>query len=604
VNGARDPALPFTVSLSSAVSLDGETPLNIPATAAGSIAKAFVRSGARVERNEPVLRLAVATDKPDDVLVTAPAAGLILDCAAVGSLVAHGATLFRMLATVVVNVVLPYHHGPIERDSIADCVVRYEGTPWQATLRRFEPEANGVRLQLIVDDPDGRLPLSASVTAELAIMPTAAMVEAVYATRQVAYAECYRLPPRGVARRRLGLAPAALRPPRATTTRAIAACDPAQTFAPRRPRRELAPFQPSTLLKPLPHTAQRPTLTLSSDAWRALHPASCVAELASVSDHVDAVVRLEHCLANPQAFAITAPMTGTPCAVTRLCAGEPITPGQLLFTLGLDTDALAAQCAYLDAVAKDDIDAVAHGDDHLAALGFDLVHRRTLQRLGIPFERIDVAAPLAGTVLTVASLGGEAVAAGATLLTLMPANTTFALIDLATAAFARLPPLVGARWVTATSKRSSIALPILEAQPFVNCDGREGVRLRLPLTADLAAKGRDAPCTPLLRLDDPATRRKSVVVPADCIVRVAASSEVLMHVGPGQLQTISIACGLAADGLVEIVDGIPVGATLVRDATFLHDEDRQLRALLAGFWDPAPQRSAPRHERIGNSLLD
>ncbi|WP_458441635.1 efflux RND transporter periplasmic adaptor subunit [Methylorubrum extorquens] len=564
----------------------------------------FVRSGARVERSEPVLRLTVATHNPVGVLVTAPAAGLILDFAAVGSLVAPGLTLFQMLANAVVNVVLPDYHGPIERDSIAGCVVRYEGTPWQATLRRFEPEANQVRLQLIVDDPDGRLPLGAPVTAELAVMPTAAMVEAVYATRQAAYAECYRLPPRGAAREELGLAPSASQPPHKATIRTIAAYDPAQTFAPRRPMREPAPFQPSALLKPLPHTAQRPTLTLSSDAWRALHPASCVARLASVSDHVDAVMRIEHCLANPQAFAIIAPFTGTLCPAPGLCIGELVTPGQPLFTLSLDADALAAQCAYLEALATDNVNVAARSDARLAALGFDLVHRRTLQRLRVPFERIAVVAPLAGTVLTVDTPGGEAVAAGATLLTLMPANTTFALIDLDAAAFARLPPQVGARWVGAAPAHPNIALPVLEAQPLVNCDGLKRVRLRLPLTAALAASVRGTPLTRLLRLDDPATRRDAVVVPIDCIVPIAASSEVLLHVGPGQLRAVSIARGLVADGFVEVADGVQVGATLIRDAAFLRDEDQRLRALLAGFWDPVPRRSAPRQERTGNPLLD
>lgn len=604
MSAARDPHLPYTLSLSATASLDSEVPLIVRAPRTGRVAEVFVRAGARVDRGQPVLRLAHSAGDPPGVFVAAPEAGLVLDGADIGSAVAPETPLFRMLANAVVDVDLHAHHGLLDADSITECVVRHAETSWEATVRHADTRSGRGRVRLAVADPDGRLPPGTAVTVTLAITPTVAMVEAVYATRRAAYAQRHRLPPRGAARRELGLVPSASQPPRTATIRTITAYDPAQTFAPRRPVREPAPFQPSALLKPLPHTAQRPTLTLSSDAWRALQPASCVAKVASVSDHVDAVVRLEHCLANPQAFTITAPITGTPCPVSGLCTGEPITPGQPLFTLSLDADLMGAQCAYLDAVAKGDIDAAARGDDHLAALGFDIVHRRTLQRQGIPFERIDVVAPLAGTVLAVDSPGGEAVAAGATLLTLMPANTTIAVIDLDAAAFARLPPLVGARWVGLAPAHSNISLPVLEAQPFVSCDGLERVRLRLPLTAALAASVRGTPLTPLLRLDGPANRRDAVVVPIDCMVRIAASSEVLLHVGPGQLRAVSIARGLVADGLVEVVDGVQVGATLVRDAAFLRDEDQRLRALLAGFWDPAPRRSAPRHERTGNPLLD
>jgi pyruvate/2-oxoglutarate dehydrogenase complex dihydrolipoamide acyltransferase (E2) component len=175
----RDPRLPYTLSLAATASLDSEVPLIVRAPRTGRVAEVFVRAGSHVDRGEPVLRLAHSAGDPPGVFVAAPAAGLVLDVADIGSAVAPGLTLFQMLANAVVNVVLPGHHGPIERDSIAGCVVRYEGTPWQATLRRFEPEANQVRLQLIVDDPDGRLPLGAPVTAELAVMPTAAMVRMV-----------------------------------------------------------------------------------------------------------------------------------------------------------------------------------------------------------------------------------------------------------------------------------------------------------------------------------------------------------------------------------------------------------------------------------------
>lgn len=601
MSAACDVTRPHTRSLTATLGRDSEVPLTVPAPIAGRVAAVFPRAGARVDRDEPVLRLADPAGVQAGTLVTAPAAGLVVELAPTGSTVAPGTPLFRLLANAVVDVILHADHGPIDRDSIADCTVRCGVTTLEATVRRIETQPGGVRVCLAVADPDGRLPLGASVAVELSITPTEAMVEAALAARRAAYARCYTLPPRGIALKQLNPVATKSQPPSAAKTGAAGPYDPTRLFAPRRPKREPAPFRPIAV-GPLSAAPQRPTLALSPDAWRGLRPATYVAARGRVSDHVDVGVRVEHSLANPQALAVTAPVAGVCRPAPGLCAGEPVTPGQPLFILDLTADVLSAQRVCLQAHEAGDDNAVARCCALLADLGLDAAHRHTLRRRREPFSQVAVVAPLAGMIAEVGLPAGGAVSAGTTLLTLTPANTTFAVFELDAAAFARLPPRVGARWVGTSTAHPAVELPLLE-QAFVNRDGRDCFRLRLPLTAAHAASVRGTPVTPLLRLDDPATRRDAVVVPVDCVVSVAASTEVLLHTGAGHLRAASVACGLRADGFVEILDGVQVGEPLVRDVALLQSEEKQLRALLAGFWNPSPRFRPDIPRQGGNPLL-
>ncbi|GEP06147.1 efflux RND transporter periplasmic adaptor subunit [Methylobacterium oxalidis] len=589
-----------TVTLTATLSRDAEMPLIITAPTAGRVAEIFVRVGARVDRDEAILRLTdpEALSEHAGEFITAPLAGLVLDLLPAGTAVEPKTTLFRMLSNATVEVVLHTHHGPIARDSIVGCTIRCGATPWSATVSRLDKRPDGSRLHLSVLDPDGRLPLGGSVEVELSIAPTAAMREAVFAARRAAWP--YSLPPRGRPQLiHLGLADPPPQP-QPSASRAETPYDPTRLFAPRRPEREPAPFKPAISIRQPSAPSHRYTLALSPDAWQTLRPAISPARRGRVSDHVDVVARLEHSLANPQPFAITAPVAGIARPITKLCPGEMITPGQALFALTVRAEMLSAQHAYLQALdTNDDCETQRHRE-RLSFLGLDTAHRNTLRRRRKPFVEIALVAPLAGLVAESSLTNEKVVEAGTTLLALTPANTTFAVIDIDATAFAQLPPQVGVRWVGTAAPHFSTDLPLLEVQHFVCPDGRGRVRLRLPLPAALAA---NSPVNPLLRLDDPATRRDAVLVPADCIVSLAASSEVLLHTGPGHLRAISVACGLSADGFVEILDGVQVDEPLVRDVALLQNEDRRLRALLAGFWNPAPPARPYLPRQAGNPLL-
>lgn len=593
---------PHTVTLAATLSRDAEAPLTVTAPTTGLITEVFTRSGARVDRGEAVLRLIDSeaqrtASEHTGRLLAAPSAGLILDCLPAGTAVEPGTALYRMLSNAVADVVLHAHHGPIDRDSIVECTIRCGPSSWPATIRRLEEHVDGSRLRLAIIDPDGRLPLGDPVKVELSIVPTAVMREAVFAARRAAWP--YSLPPRGRTERiHLGLADPPGQQPAAA--RAESNYDPTRLFAPRRPDRAAAPFNPPVSIRQSSAPSHRSTLALSQDAWRTLRPATYPAQRGRVSDHVDVIARLERSLANPQPFAITAPVAGVPKAELQLCPGDPITPGQPLFVLTVGGDVLAAQNAYLRALHAGDDAEAKRCREHLCCLGFGIAHCNTLQRRGEPIEEISVVAPLAGLVAESSLTGEKVVEAGTTLLALTPANTTFALIDIDATVFARLPPRVGVRWVGTSAPHLGTDLPLLEIQHFVCPHGPDRVRLRLPLPVALAA---NAPVTPLLRLDDPATRRDAVLVPSDCIVSLAASSEVLLHTGPGHLRAISVACGLRADGFVEILDGVQVGEPLVRDVALLQSADKQLRALLAGFWNPSPRLRPDVPRQAGNPLL-
>ncbi|GJD97695.1 efflux RND transporter periplasmic adaptor subunit [Methylobacterium iners] len=597
-----DATRPHTLTITGTPGLDADAPVVAHASGPGRVVEVFRRTGARVDRNEPILR-AMDPETSDDGpgrFVTTPVAGLLLSAPTVGTCFAADTALFQVLGHAVVTLQLHPYHGPIDRESITRCTVRSGAGTWSATLRRFEERPEGPRLQLAVSDPDGRLPLGASVTVEVAVEPTPAMAEAVFAARRAA--RPYKLPPRGLERVYLGLAtPTAPRTVATAPQGRRRPYDPARAFERPRPPRDPAPFALMGDVSRHAAKAHRSALGLSPDAWRRLKIGVFAARSDRISDHVNAIARIERITAGAQAHQLTAAVAGTLSYAPGLAPGDVVAPGQRLATIQVTLEMLAAQEAYLAALTPRATEAE-HLRDALGALGLDAVHLNTLRRRQMSFAKISLVAPLAGMVEDLTAKPGE-VAASTTLLTLTPANTAFAVLHLDPAEFERLSPQVGARWRNENMDRHPEAgLPLLEVQAVQREDGNERIRVRLPLPTSLAAS---VPAgLPCLQLDTPDTRRDAVLVPADCLVTLGRSQEVLLQIGAGQLRPTSVAVGLAADGYVEITDGVQAGDSLVRDLAALSREDQRIRALMAGFWDPSPRRARrPSTEQPFNPLL-
>jgi hypothetical protein len=83
-------------------------------------------------------------------------------------------------------------------------------------------------------------------------------------------------------------------------------------------------------------------------------------------------------------------------------------------------------------------------------------------------------------------------------------------------------------------------------------------------------------------------RRKVLSVPTDSIVQISRSSEVLVHSAIGNLTPVPISCGSRYGEQIEILAGLAEGHWVVRDIALLMKEQPNIRAIMAGFWNPRP----------------
>jgi len=91
-----------------------------------------------------------------------------------------------------------------------------------------------------------------------------------------------------------------------------------------------------------------------------------------------------------------------------------------------------------------------------------------------------------------------------------------------------------------------------------------------------------------LELSDPASTRQGLCVPPDCIVKLGASNEVLIHSKGGILTPAPVSIGKGNGELVQLLDGIPENSFLVRDLQAISRSSPEIRAIMAGFWEPPP----------------
>lgn len=87
-------------------------------------------------------------------------------------------------------------------------------------------------------------------------------------------------------------------------------------------------------------------------------------------------------------------------------------------------------------------------------------------------------------------------------------------------------------------------------------------------------------------LTDEKARRKILCLPTDSIVQIGQSSEVLVHSAIGNLTPVPVLCGSRYGEQIEILAGLVEGHWVVRDLALVMKEQPNIRAIMAGFWDP------------------
>jgi Cu(I)/Ag(I) efflux system membrane fusion protein len=84
----------------------------------------------------------------------------------------------------------------------------------------------------------------------------------------------------------------------------------------------------------------------------------------------------------------------------------------------------------------------------------------------------------------------------------------------------------------------------------------------------------------------------AVVVPRSAVLDAGRSQVVLVALGDGRFEARPVVLGAAADGLVEVREGLRAGEQLVEAAAFLIDAESNMRAALQAFVPPAAAPAA------------
>ncbi|HCS13967.1 MAG: efflux transporter periplasmic adaptor subunit [Zetaproteobacteria bacterium CG06_land_8_20_14_3_00_59_53] len=98
--------------------------------------------------------------------------------------------------------------------------------------------------------------------------------------------------------------------------------------------------------------------------------------------------------------------------------------------------------------------------------------------------------------------------------------------------------------------------------------------------------------------------RSGVFVPREAVLVTGKQAHVFVQREPGRFEPRTVRTGITADGLVEIIEGVQAGETVVSSGQFLIDSESSIREAAAKMVQPGTGTTkAPRHEEKKNTEM-
>ncbi|MBI5542626.1 MAG: efflux RND transporter periplasmic adaptor subunit [Deltaproteobacteria bacterium] len=210
---------------------------------------------------------------------------------------------------------------------------------------------------------------------------------------------------------------------------------------------------------------------------------------------------------------------------------------------------------------------------------------RALERRGRPKKALTLRSPANGVVLERAAVEGAQV---------QPGMPLFEIADLSDVwVYAQVYPQDLA-WIS-IGDEAQVALSYLPGrtfrgrvsfiQPVVDVDART-VRVRI----QVAQPSRSLLLRPDMYANVELRSRETVegvAIPEQAVLRTGERTVVIVALGRGFFQPREVRLGVAADGRVEILEGLRPGEKLVTSSQFLIDSESNLRAALSSMSEPS-----------------
>ena len=258
-------------------------------------------------------------------------------------------------------------------------------------------------------------------------------------------------------------------------------------------------------------------------------------------------------------------------------SGDQVAKGTALARV-YSPDLIQAQLNYRQAAAAGA--APAQGlAERLRLLGLSEAEIARLKAGGEVEQTTTLVAPQAGTVMEKMAVDGMYFAAGTPLLRIADLSTVWVIAEVYERDLSLLGPGTTVEVMVEAYPERRFAGVIEQVLPEVMADTRT-VQLRVgpPERRRLADPGHVR-----ARAVQAVAATDALIAPRSAVLDAGDRQVVLVALGDGRFEVRPVVLGAAADGFVELAEGVVEGERLVESAAFLIDAESSIRAALQSF---------------------
>lgn len=202
-----------------------------------------------------------------------------------------------------------------------------------------------------------------------------------------------------------------------------------------------------------------------------------------------------------------------------------------------------------------------------------------LERRGAPKKTLMIHSPATGVVIEKSVVAGAQVTPGAPLFKIADLSNVWVLADVYQYELAWVKPGLDAEVELSYLPGRPLAGKVTYVYPYISPETRTvKVRVEVPHHPGHAEIKPDMFATVVIRSP---VAHGAVAVPEQAIIHSGTRNIAVVALGDGYFETRPVKLGVAADGYVEVLEGIQAGEQIVTSSQFLIDAESNLRSAVA-----------------------
>ena len=292
-----------------------------------------------------------------------------------------------------------------------------------------------------------------------------------------------------------------------------------------------------------------------------------------VSRRIMALGRVSR-MPQPRVTDVSPGLQGKVISVSDKKIGDGVDKGELLYSVDAQ-EWRGLQHAYIEALGdEEDQTRASQLRKRLQTLGMKATALARLVESGQVEQTLDVHAPLNGTITEIGAGEGEAVQANTRVITLGGMN--------------RIPVIVSlfegqGAWVD-RGQRIDVRIPTMPGVEFVGQVDRTDREINfstrtLPVYVGFSTADPRISYGMLVEVTIHAADRENVLqIPREALLRTGKGSRVIVALGDGRFQPVTVVPGLESGEVVEVISGLEEGQQIVVSGQFLIDSESSLMA--------------------------